>query len=227
MMRTLRIMAFGLLVLGLSGVALHADTLALGGNYTNVNVMVYGSSKTLGGGSIGPSSLNSVSLPWVYCVDLFDQIGVPGTYNASVTHDASMTGLTLDSLGLSGYNSLNGSGTVNHADEVAYLLQNYAAGATSTDQQAALQAAIWYVIYNGNVSLNMSNSDDTRKTDYETYITGIGSGNVANFSWLSPGKGLQGLVTAGSTPVPDGGMTLMLLGGTLVGIGSLRRKFHV
>ncbi len=219
-MRTLKIMALGLAVLAFSGVALHADTLYLGGPYTNVDMIVNSSQKTEGGGSIQNSTLNGNSLPWVYCVDLFDNIPVPGTYpSTTVTHDGSMTGLTLDSQGLTGFN--NGSGTVNNAAQVAYLLQTYAAGA----DQAALQAAIWHEIYGSAVYLDTGKNNSTIIADYNTYLNGVGTGNVGNFSWLSPGDGLQGLIT--QYDVPDGGMTLMLLGGTLVGVGTLRRKFRV
>ena len=43
------------------------------------------------------------------------------------------------------------------------------------------------------------------------------------------GQGVTGAVDASgpTTTVPDGGMTLMLLGGALVGLESLRRKFRV
>jgi len=224
-MRTLKIMALGLAVLVFSGVALHADSLYLGPNDVSVKMYVFGSYQTEGGGSIGPSLLGptqgtAVSVPWVYCIDLKDSITIPGWYNnTTVTNDASMTGLTNDSSGLTGFN--NGSGVVNNAAQVAYLLQTYAAGATTGDQQAALQAAIWTEIYgSSNVYINETGN---RLTLYNTYLTNVGTGNVANFSWLSPGNGLQGLVTQ----VPDGGMTLILLGGTLVGVETLRRKFRV
>ncbi len=214
MMRTLKVMTLGLVVLALGGVALHADTLSLGANYVTVGVKIGSNPTTEGGGSVGPSSLNGTSLPWVYCVDLYDNISVPGTYNATVTHDASMTGLTNDGLGLTG-------GVVNNAAQVAYLLQTYAAGATTADQQAALQAAIWYEIYNGNVTLN---DNANRTTYYNMYLTGVGAGNVGHFSWLSPGVWSPRF---SYRKVPDGGMTLMLLGGTLIGLGTLRRRFRV
>jgi hypothetical protein len=41
------------------------------------------------------------------------------------------------------------------------------------------------------------------------------------------GNGLSGYMLYNPTSVPDGGMTLMLLGGALVGLGALRRKFSV
>jgi hypothetical protein len=41
------------------------------------------------------------------------------------------------------------------------------------------------------------------------------------------GNGRTGAVDASNKTVPDGGMTLMLLGGVLVGFEALRRKLHV
>jgi hypothetical protein len=42
-----------------------------------------------------------------------------------------------------------------------------------------------------------------------------------------PAGGPTGIVDVTPTAVPDGGMTLMLLGGALVGFESLRRRFRV
>ena len=71
-------------------------------------------------------------------------------------------------------------------------------------------------------------------TDYSNDLAALAALNgnvpnyVGNFDWLSPNGSSsnvdQGLITQ---LVPDSGMTLMLLGGTLVGLGTLRRKFRV
>ena len=59
------------------------------------------------------------------------------------------------------------------------------------------------------------------------------SGNIAaihGFACVLPCTSTSGAFAtgyAGNAAVPDGGMTLMLLGGTLVGIETLRRKFRV
>ena len=68
-------------------------------------------------------------------------------------------------------------------------------------------------------------------------------GNFVNYSFTVGGSGLVNgtflaaeggknefstpFTTTGLVNTPDGGMTLVLLGGALVGLGSLRRKFHV
>jgi hypothetical protein len=51
------------------------------------------------------------------------------------------------------------------------------------------------------------------------------AGNIFVADVLIGSNGNTGPVDA--TPVPDGGMTVMLLGGALVALGSLRRKFRV
>ena len=50
-----------------------ADDLNLGGNYNTLDWTLALTNVTYsneGGGSIGPSSLNGVALPWVYCIDI-------------------------------------------------------------------------------------------------------------------------------------------------------------
>ena len=83
------------IVLG-SGMAL-ADNLNLGGNY-NGGINITGGylgtgTPSEGGGSIGPSSLNGIALPWVYCVDIPDTVNVPADYtNALVTNNGMIAG---------------------------------------------------------------------------------------------------------------------------------------
>ena len=43
-----------------------------------------------GGGSIQTSYLNGVALPWVYCIDIPDNVGVPADYdNSRVAKDGT------------------------------------------------------------------------------------------------------------------------------------------
>ena len=68
--------------------------------------------------------------------------------------------------------------------------------------------------------------------DYNVDLAALAAAGICQlcgqFAWLSPTETTrtvcQGLL---GHLVPDGGMTLMLLGGTLVGVGTLRRKFRV
>jgi len=68
--------------------------------------------------------------------------------------------------------------------------------------------------------------------DLQTWIRNDGSGALAP-DWSRIGTDIthQGPFNAAfsltGTAVPDGGMTLLLLGGALIGLGSLRRKLRV
>lgn len=199
-------------VLALGSIPALADSLQLGGNYTGGIVMVIdGNTKTEGGGPIMPSYWNGQALDYVYCVDLFHNVNVPFTYtSASVNDDGIVNGAA-----------------VNNAGKVAWLLGTYA-NAQGTNK-AALQAAIWTTIFNGyqnhTVALSSTNTQ-TVKDAYNSYLSALGNntGDVSEYMWFtpSPRNDMQGLVGH----VPDGGMTLVLLGGALVGLQALRRRFQ-
>lgn len=203
----------------LGGGIARADTLTLGGTYQSVNLTVNGvSENNVGSGSIGPSSLNGNTLAWVYCVDLFDDIGVPATYSTTVNYNGVITSESNSAaaLGLT-------SGVVNNAGEVAWLLDHYAAGATSSDAQAALQAAIWHVIYGSYVTLGSGN-DTTIVTDYNSDLAALGTNTAAlsTIAWLSPSNGSgpeQGLVT--TVPEPSTS-SIMFIGLVFLGLMSKR-----
>lgn len=190
------------LALGMS--QLRADILMLGGTYsTPIPMRIDNVTQNEGGGSIEPSTLNGSPLSWVYCVDLFRNISVPGTWN---TAGVTTTG------------DVNGS-PVNNAGQVAWLLANYGTAGQS-DQAKALQAAIWHVIFNGagghTVALDVS-APAAVTSDYNAMLSLLGSntGNVGNYLWLTPGGSdhtFQGLVT--TTPVPE--PTTMIAGALLL-----------
>src|SRR5271157_2932378 len=98
------------IVLG-SGMAL-ADDLNLGGSFNSGIIItggyLGGNTATEGGGSIGPSKLNGIALPWVYCVDIPDTVTVPADYpNAVVTNNGMIAGSQINSTdgGITGYTS--------------------------------------------------------------------------------------------------------------------------
>jgi hypothetical protein len=143
----------------------------------------------------------------VYCVDLYHDVGVPGTFDATI----SSTGV------------VNGS-AVNNAGEVAWLLANYASTGQGAEE-VALQAAIWHVIYNGSagyamnhtVSLDTSVATSDEVTDYNNMLGALGSntGNAASFAWLTlnPDDQVQGLVAVPeSTTILAGAMLLLPFG---------------
>src|SRR5271157_2455403 len=197
---------------------------------------------TYGGGIFTGGSLGGTALPWIYCVDIPDEVGVPGNYpDNTFNNNGTIAGSTLNYSkgGLTGNPSPAGTQEgVTNAIYVAWLLHTYAAGATTYDLQVGLQGAIWNQIYGVTLThCNPGSGQETNcVTDYGNDIAAlnaaIAAGTVGNYvgdyTWLSPSGNStnvdQGLITQ---LVPDSGMTLMLLGGTLVGVATLRRKFRV
>jgi hypothetical protein len=206
-MRTLKMLALGLGMLAFSGVALRADnTLIL----TSFNYPISFNNTDYGGGSLAGATLNGVALPWVYCVQLGVTVTVPGIYQDTIVDNTGVI------------HNTNPFPTLPQAQEIAWLLSTYANGAANTTLQEALQGAIWHVEGFGNLTMS-----GAVQTDYLSMISGVGTGDVSQYVWMTPGHSAtdhqyQGLVT-----VPDGGVTLMLLGGALVGLETLRRRFRV
>ncbi|MGO9270525.1 MAG: Cys-Gln thioester bond-forming surface protein [Terriglobia bacterium] len=212
-MRTRYLWILALAVM-LGGGAARADTgnLSIGGTFNYVPTSVGDE----GGGSVTVSTLNGVTLNWLYCVDLNDVVYVPGTYNNT----------TITSNGMANENGA--FQTVNNAGEVAWLLDHYANSANGdTNAEVALQAAIWNVIY--GVGLNPSSVyyNSTIGTDYNNDLNGLGSAPLSTVLWISPGDGSGTIYQGLAGSVPDGGLTLMLLGGALVGLEALRRVCRV
>jgi hypothetical protein len=227
------------IVLG-SGMAL-ADTnadLNITGSY-NSGITISGDnlSGTYGGGIFTGGYLGGVALPWIYCVDIPDEVGVPGNYpNNTFNNNGTIAGSAINYArnGITGNPSPPGTQeAVTNAIYVAWLLHTFAGGATTYDLQVGLQGAIWNQIY--GVTLTGCNDGSGCVTDYTNDLTqldaAIAAGNlpnyIGNYDWLSPNGSSQSVDQGLVTLVPDGGMTLMLLGGALVGLGTLRRKFRV
>ena len=152
------------------------------------------------GGSVVPSALDGTALPFLYCVDMLRDIYIPDTYATSVTFDGKVHGQP-----------------VAHADQVAWLLEQYApAAAGSATKTAALQAAIWEVIYGSQFALNSGPAGVI--SQYQTYLTDVGSASVTNYAWLSPVSPVYGPMQGLVTRVPEPSATL-LLAGALGGLG--------
>jgi hypothetical protein len=92
---------------------------------------------------------------------------------------------------------IEGSNTVD-VTGFAYILAKYGKG---NDANATQVSHVWYV---GNLSGN--------QTAPASSEFGGGLSHISRFNFAS---------------VPDGGVTLMLLGSALVGLGALRRRFEI
>jgi len=81
----------------------NADTLQIGGTFTYpIYSIVDGNQTTLslGGGSVDVSYLNGAGLNYMYCVDTFTVVYVPGTYDqTAVNNSGNIYGSPLNNAG--------------------------------------------------------------------------------------------------------------------------------
>jgi len=197
-----------------------ADVLYVGSNFTGSgNPAILGtwdgSAVQWGGGSMDVSTLTSSlgtrTLPYLYCVDVFNDVPVGNYYSqTSVNYSGQIHGSTL-----------------NNADKVAFLVQNYGANSGQTDQARALQAAIWTEIYSTGQSHTYTLNSDAYGSNsnivglYNTYIDAAKNvsttGYASHVTWINPDNGsgtvYQGLVTSG--PVPEPSTIVLLVTGML------------
>jgi PEP-CTERM motif len=224
--------------LAVSSVAAHADSLILGSGGESMKITITNSSnktvtETVAGGNYGPTTGkingNTVSFSAIYCVDLFDTIGSGPLSNVLYTTNGVV----------------NGS-PVNNADEIAWLLLNIKA--TTADQQAGLQAAIWAVEYGSDFKLDgglfgtKQSIIDDETADLASLPGTIlnGSTLISELDWITPPgtpswdwlkgwvnndqQGLVGIDPADIPPaVPEPG-TLSLLGTGILGLAGIVRR---
>jgi hypothetical protein len=155
-----------------SVVMANADSIYLGSTFNPIYLTGSGLSQPVGGGSVTPAILNTTTLRYDFCIDLNTDVSVPGTYKAYVTNNGTIN---------------NGTELITNAGNIAYLLHTYAGSTLSTDQQIAMQAAIWH-FENNNVSLNESHYGSTSAVWnwYSTYIANTGTYSLSDFYWITP-----------------------------------------
>lgn len=133
---------------------------------------------------------------------------------AGTVSNFSGTGLTL----ATGSNQVDGFGKFNFIlnDGSGFSTGGYSALTFSFDVSGTVSSYSQLLTTNGTASAaaHMALSTNTACTGY------AGNGGTQ-------GEGTVGESACTSTSVPDGGMTLMLFGGALVGLETVRRKFHV
>ena len=201
-----------------------ADSLKIGGTYTYPIYMFENagmkgqSALTLGGGSIETDYLNGNKLAYTYCVEAFIDVYVNNTYGNTVVNESG---------------DIYGK-PLNHAGEVAWLLDHYGASGQG-DKAYALQAAIWHVVTTGTTQF--LTLDEVKSTpaqialynaDLDALGAGSGSGHISNYYWMTPrhdigGYEYQGLVAPVHAPIPP---AVLLLGTGLVGLVGVRRRMR-
>ena len=151
-----------------------------------------------------------VTLNYLYCIAADVTIGVPNTYNVS-----------LSSAGI-----YNGS-LVNGAGQISWLMTNLVTSAVTQDEQSGLQSAIWKQIYGSDFVLDQVNNNPGLVAAYNADIAALGSNTapLSNLIWITPYNGdgsvAQGLVTLSAVPEPS---SFVLGGFGLIGIVALVRR---
>jgi len=190
----------GLLASLACGTRARADNdLNLGGNFNSGGFYTFNGSSPGGGGPISPSTLNGVALPYVYCIDIPDNVYVPVDYkHSTVTNN----GYAIVGPGNPQYNN-GGLALTPHAGYIASLLSQFGTGATTTLKQDGLQAAIWDEIYGygtANSGFYVTDSNVLAQMNADLAKATNATNLISSFYWMSPGDGssavYQALVTA-------------------------------
>lgn len=173
---------------------------------------------------------------WTYCTDLTGALNVPQSANFDRIVGAGQTGLDPS-------NPWGAGGFQN----AAFLVEKYGATASANPVAGAgLQLAVWKSLYDstglqqGNFAFNSGNfkvssvSDQAMLADANTYLASLKGSDYQAVSsyWLKPnpsgfpGNVGQGLIdpVSGGGAVPEGGVTIGLLGMALGGLVLMRKQ---
>jgi MYXO-CTERM domain-containing protein len=160
-----RFLSLGALVLVL-GAAARADSVTA--QYDNSG----GSSNGYGAGTFTVHDITTGATFKAFCVDLYDTVGYgPYTYPATLTSGVPDTTPTFPAHGTSGI-----------GNQVSYLIGTIWKGGAhfNTDQNAAMQTALWYVIQAGVHHVNTDNvgapDGDIAKDYYNNLINLVTQG---------------------------------------------------
>jgi hypothetical protein len=178
----------------------------------------------------GGGATNVVGAPGsfeTFCIEGGEYIYPDSTYDFALSNGSIYTGVPV-SQGAGWLYSQFATGNWQNG-----LTYNY--GANRTTSAALLQNAIWWLEGQENIAYDGTNPFMAAVvaqfgSQAGALAAGGGSYGVYALNLWVPG---EDDTLAGARQdmlfyaVPDGGMTLMLLGGALVGIGALRRKFRL
>src|SRR5271157_2862935 len=186
----------GLLARLACGTWARADNdLNLGGNFNSGGFYTFNGSSPGGGGPISPSTLNGVALPYVYCIDIPDNVYVPVDYkHSTVTNN----GYAIVGPGNPQYNN-GGLALTPHAGYIASLLSQFGTGATTTLKQDGLQAAIWDEIYGygtANSGFYVTDSNVLAQMNADLAKATNATNLISSFYWMSPGDGSSAVYQA-------------------------------
>ena len=170
---------------------------------------VYNSSAKTGfAGQLNFTDLtNNVALQ-LYCADLNDLISGGQTYNVNLSPTISDSAYQL----------------------AGSIVSNFYSTVTSNDDATALQVAVWYAIYNGNVATNTGGTFQLDSTWYSTHasvvnqaiaMTGTASSNVLDAVLYKADPQGSGQDQIGPVPEP---ITMLALGAGLAAMARKRRK---